>query len=44
MLTLTAFQLGVIAGGATIFLCPGLGSGGNAIWKNWVRPFFDRFF
>ena len=33
----------LVIGGALIFLFPGLGTGGNAIWKNWVRPFFDRF-
>ena len=44
LITSTAFLVGVAAGGAVIFLFPGLGAGGNAIWKNVVKPFFSRTF
>lgn len=40
MFGLSTFALGMIAGGAIIFLFPGLGAGGNAIWKNVILPLF----
>lgn len=44
MFGLSGFALGLVAGGAIIFLCPGLGAGGNAVWKNVIKPFFKNNF
>lgn len=38
------FLLGAVAGGAVIYLFPGLGSGGSAIWNNIIKPFFKDMF
>jgi len=40
---LTTFVLGAITGGAVIFLFPGLGTGGSAIYRA-VRDFVERTF
>ena len=40
----TTFQLGMIAGGAIIFLFPGVGAGGNRIYKHVIKPIIDRIF
>ena len=34
---MSEFVLGAITGGAVIFLFPGVGAGGNAIWKRVKR-------
>jgi len=41
MFGLPEFLAGAIVGGAVIFLFPGVGAGGNAIWKG-VRAFFEN--
>lgn len=32
------FVMGLLAGGAIIYLCPGLGTGGNSIYRRFIKP------
>lgn len=36
------FWTGLVLGGAIVYLFPGVGAGGNAIYKRFIKPLFTK--
>lgn len=38
------FWIGLVAGGTIVYLFPGLGTGGNVLFKRFIKPALDKIF